>query len=63
MKKAKSPTGRPSKVNPDLEDKMKGKGGKRPPPAAKKASPKKKGTVTAGGMVGKDKRKEYLDSL
>ena len=66
-KKAKSPTGKPSKVHPDLDDAMKGKGGKRPA-AKKKAAPKKKkptnkGNTTAGGMVAKGKRKKYLDSL
>lgn len=60
-KKVKSPTGKPSKVNPDLEDAMKGKGGKRP--VAKKAAPKKKGNVTDGGMIAKGRRKAYLDSL
>lgn len=69
-KKVSSPTGKASKVNPDLDDAMKGKGGKRPP-APKKAAPATKGkgsntskdSVTAGGMVKGGKRKAYLDSL
>jgi hypothetical protein len=46
-KKAKSPTGRPSKVNPDLADAMRGKGGKRP---TVKAKPRKKPLTRAQKM-------------
>jgi len=38
-KKAKSPTGKPSKVNPDVDDAMRGKGGKRPPPPPPETEP------------------------
>ena len=39
-KKAKSPTGKPSKVNPDVDAAMKGKKGKRPV-AVQKVKPRK----------------------
>ena len=69
-KKVASPTGRPSKVHPDLDAAMKGKGGKRPT-AKRKAKPKAKPkgksgskNVTAGGMVkGKRARDKYLDEI
>ena len=46
-KKAKSPTGRPSKVHPDLAAAMRGKGGARP---KVKTAPKKKPMTRAQRM-------------
>ena len=38
-KKAKSPTGRPSQVHPDLDAAMRGKGGERPAAQGQPAAP------------------------
>lgn len=66
-KKAKSPTGRPSKVSKAMKDFDKGKkvAGKKASAYTKKkvAKKKSKGVVSSGGIVKGSDRKKYLDSL